>query len=313
MYRKYILTFSNLFYHIPCTPMKKKTVVITGGTDGIGAATALEYCRRGANVIIIGRSHVKADEIVRRANKFSSAGTIEVLISDFSIMKNVKNTVQRLREKVSSIDVIIHAVGILISKTEHTTEGIEKDFAVSYLSRFVFMEEASAHNLLTEQTIMLNIAASAPKIPRYAQMEFHDIAEVRSRVGMKSHGQAQLANDIFTGLAAHRYGITTIGYGPGSVNTNIRRELPKILVALIQPFFAFSTREPFEVARQIVGIVEDKSRLMVGQVHYCNKNGSFPADPFITDTQRKQALLKTSLTLVHDALSGSTHSAIELH
>lgn len=84
----------------------------------------------------------------------------------------------------------MHAVGILISRTEHTAEGIEKDFAVSYQSRFVFLETASAKGLLRPSTRLLNIAASAPKVPRYQQLDLSDLAVVKPRVGMKSHGQA---------------------------------------------------------------------------------------------------------------------------
>jgi hypothetical protein len=156
--------------------------------------------------------------------------------------------------------------------------------------------------LLTNATILLNVAASAPKIPSYAQMEFSNLQEVQSRVGMKSHGQAQLANDIFTQFAASRYGITTIGYGPGSVNTNIRRELPKFLVALVQPFFSFSTRESKEVGQQLVSILAD-ANLKKGQAQYFNKRGAFSVSPFIADARRQNELLATSLALSDYALS----------
>ena len=39
-----------------------------------------------------------------------------------------------IAEKAERIDILIHGVGILISRTEHSTEGIEKDFAIGYLS-----------------------------------------------------------------------------------------------------------------------------------------------------------------------------------
>ena len=282
--------------------MKTKTALVVGGTDGIGAAVALELCKQGARVIIIGRSKEKASNVVEASKMLQTNGTIEVVVSDFSLMNNVKNTVKQLKESTTTIDVLVYTVGILITKTEHTPEGIEKDFAVSYLSRFVCTEELQAQGLLTDATIMLNVAASAPKVPSYAQMEFSNVQEVQSRVGMKSHGQAQLANDIFTQFAASRYGITTIGYGPGSVNTNIRRELPKFLVALVQPFFAFSTREPQEVGRQIASILAN-TNLKKGQAQYFDKNGAFTVSPFIADSKRQNELLATSIALSDYALS----------
>ena len=282
--------------------MNTKTALVVGGTDGIGAAVALELFQQGARVIIVGRSGEKARKVVEASKMLQSKGTIEAIVSDCSLMKNVKATVRQLRETIESIDILVYTVGILITKTEHTAEGIEKDFAVSYLSRFVCTEELHKQGLLTETTIMLNVAASAPKVPSYAQMEFSDVAEVQSRVGMKSHGQAQLANDIFTQFAAARYSITTIGYGPGSVNTNIRRELPRFLVALVQPFFAFSTREPQEVGRQIVSILSQKN-LKKGQAQYFNRHGVFSVNPFIANTRRQSEVLATSLKLSEYTLS----------
>jgi NAD(P)-dependent dehydrogenase (short-subunit alcohol dehydrogenase family) len=223
-------------------------------------------------------------------------------VCDLSLMKNIQSAVQRVKNFIAEVDVVIYTVGILISRTEHTEEGIEKDFAVSYLSRFAFSEELYGKGLFTSDTVMLNVAASAAKVPKFAQMEFDTLEEVQSRVGMKSHGQAQLANDLFIGFAPKRYGITTIGYGPGSVKTSIRRELPKFLMSMIQPFFHFSTREPQEIALQLVEILTDTA-LIKGEAQYFDKNGRFAVNPFIGDTKRQNALLKTSLALTAKTLS----------
>ena len=93
---------------------KNKIAVITGGTDGMGAATALELCRLGAKIFITGRSQAKADIIIKKATKLS--GTIEAIISDFSLMKTAKDTANMIAEKAERIDILIHGVGILISR-----------------------------------------------------------------------------------------------------------------------------------------------------------------------------------------------------
>ena len=280
---------------------KNKIAVITGGTDGIGAATALELCRLGAKVFILGRSQAKADAIIEKATNLT--GTIEVIISDFSLMKNAKQTANLIAEKIDKIDILIHGVGILISRTEHSTEGIEKDFAIGYLSRFVFTEELFKKGLLHSETKMINIAASSPKIPKYFQMEFNDLQKVEARVGMTSHGQAQLANDLYTAIASNRYGITAIGYGPGSVDTSIRREVPKWLQMIMKPFF--KTRKPEDVAKQFIDILLDKT-LENKHSYYFNKDGIFGIAPFIANTKRQTELLETAIVLSDKALNNKT-------
>jgi hypothetical protein len=98
---------------------------------------------------------------------------------------------------------------------------------------------------------------------------------------------------IYVYLAAERYGIMTVGYGPGSVNTNIRRELPKFLMALVQPLFYFSTRQPEDVAKQFIAILSDTT-MQSGNAYHYDKNGGFHADGFIANTTRQNQLLSTS-------------------
>lgn len=282
--------------------------VVSGGTDGMGAATALLLAENGANVLIIGRSQDKADAMVARAAAAPGTGTLRAIVSDFASMKNVVAAVEEVAALTPTIDLLVHAVGILISRTEHTDEGIEKDFAVSYLSRFVFLETASARGLLRPSTRLLNIAASAPKVPRYQQQDFSDLDVVTSRVGLKSHGQAQLANELLTAQAAERYGVTAIGYGPGSVNTSIRREVPGWIQAAMRPFFARGAREPGEVARELVELLLDPE-LEAGQSYFANKTGRFPAAAYIADPAHQADVLAASLALTDQALSGRTPGA----
>lgn len=280
-------------------PFKNKNVVITGGTDGIGAAAALEICKLGANVHIIGRSETKAmflQDITR-----SYSGTLTYTIADFSWLRNAKKAALEVADKFQHIDILIQGVGILITHTQHTEEGLEKDFAVSYVSRFVFNETLFSKQRFTKTTKIIHIAASSPKVPSFAQMEFADIEEVKSRVGMKSHGQAQVANDLYTALAAKRYDVIFIGYGPGSVDTNIRREIPKIVQLLMKPFFLFTTRKPLDVAKQFIEILSHP-HLKNGNYYFYNKRGEFPIAEFINDKKRQSDLLTTTLNIVRPIL-----------
>lgn len=283
------------------TTLRGKIAVVTGGTDGIGAATALRLCREGAKVIVVGRSPEKAARLVARADT-SNGGSLRPVPADFSLMRNVVETVEQLAGSVDHIDVLVHAVGILLPRTEHTVEGIEKDLAVSYLSRFAYLEEAHRHGLLSRDTRLVNISASSPRVPSYARMEFQPLSEVRARVGMRSHGQAQLANDLLTIQAPHRYGLTAVGYGPGSVRTQIRREVPGPIRTLMSPFFLLTTRDADDVARQLFGIIGDPD-LPTAAASWFTKNGSFEPAPFITDTRRQGHLRAASLTLLREALT----------
>ena len=176
------------------------TAVVTGGTDGIGAATALELRRRGANVAIIGRSAAKADAIVAQAQAqaLPGPGSLGAITTDLSLMANVVAAGQQLASELDHIDLLLGAAGILISRTEHAAEGMETDFAVGYLSRFVLLETLHRLGAIGVPSRVITIAASSPKVPSFARMEFDDLAVVEARTGMTSHGQAQLADALLT-------------------------------------------------------------------------------------------------------------------
>lgn len=222
------------------------------------------------------------------------------MTTDLSLMANVAAAGRQLASELGHIDLLLGAAGILISRTEHTTEGIETDFAVGYLSRFVLLETLHKLGAFDVRSRVITIAASRPTVPQFARIEFDDLAVVEARTGLTSHGQTQLANDLLTAQAARRYGVTAIGYGPGAVDTNIRREIPAVIRTLIKPFFARTTRTPEAVGTQLADIFEDAS-LTRGGTYYFDRNGPFPMADFIADERRQQDVLTISLALLEKA------------
>ena len=251
---------------------------------------------------IVGRSAEKGEALVEKAREKAATGQLTFLQADFSLMRTVLQSAEKLAELTSHIDLLVHCVGILISRAEHTAEGIEKDFAVGYLSRFALTNALVESGILSSQSIVINVAASGPRIPRFARLEFDDLAEVEARTGMQSHGQAQLANDLYSLELSRRFGLAVVGYGPGSVDTNIRRELNPTLRAIVKPFYRFTTRKPEVVARQFADILCDETP-QAGRTVFFNKKGSFTPNAYLLDEARRNDLWGASATLLTKALT----------
>lgn len=282
------------------TPLTGSTVVVTGGTNGIGAATALTLRRQGARVIIVGRSQTKADSLVTQSAGMGEPGSLEAIVADFASMTTVESVVAQIAERTTTIDVLIHAVGIFLTTADYTIEGIEKDFAVSYLSRFVFLEKASRLGLLAPTTRLINLAAPSPQMPKRAQMDFDDLTTVAGRTGFAAHSQAQTANDLLTAQAGTRYGIAALGYGPGNVDTGILRELPLSSRVLFFPFTR-NKRTPQQAADQLSGLLSSPD-WRPGEVGFANKKGRFVTPAFINDAQRQANVITISTELARQAL-----------
>lgn len=277
------------------------TAVVTGGTNGIGAATALRLRALGARVVIVGRSRAKADALVAKAAALPGPGSLEAVVADLGLMRNVEPVVEEIAGRLGSIDVLVHAVGIFLTRPAHTAEGLEADFAVSYLARFAFLESASRHGLLSPTTRLVNLAASSPRMPKRAKLELRDLATVTARAGFESHSQAQTANDLLTAQAGKRYGVSALGYGPGNVDTGILRELPWTTKALFFPFTR-NKRTPEQAAEQIVELLTD-DRWSPETAGFAGRKGRFTPDPFVLDATRQAEVIDVSTQLVARALA----------
>lgn len=284
-----------------------RTAVVTGGTNGIGAATARLLRRHGAHVVIVGRSSAKAAQLVAESEAVTGPGSMQAVISDFSSMRAVLAAVDELAAITPGIDVLVHGVGVFLTRPEHTAEGLEKDFAVSYLSRFVFLEHAHDRGLLGPQTRLVNIAASTPRLPKRARTEFDDLDAVRARTGFAGHSQAQTANDLLTAQAGSRYGIAALGYGPGNTDTAILRELPWTTRALFFPFTR-NKRSPDQVAQQLLELLGD-DEWSATSAGFAHKRGRFSPDSFITDPARQRDVLAVSQALAEQALASAGGTA----
>ncbi|OGS44312.1 MAG: hypothetical protein A3K76_06870 [Euryarchaeota archaeon RBG_13_57_23] len=100
--------------------LKGKVALITGGTEGMGFATAEAFLREGAKVAITGRSKAKGSKAIA---KLSKLGKVEFVQGDVSKAKDAKKMVDTTVRKFGRIDILFNNAGIYMEKlAEDTTE-----------------------------------------------------------------------------------------------------------------------------------------------------------------------------------------------
>ncbi|MGC7096419.1 SDR family NAD(P)-dependent oxidoreductase [Amycolatopsis lurida] len=105
-----------------------KTIVITGGTDGLGRALARARLDRGDHVVVIGRSHTK----------FAALGGGEFLPADLTLVSENRRVLAELGDR--PIDALVLAAAYANFPRVTTAEGIEHNFALYHLSRFLLAD-----------------------------------------------------------------------------------------------------------------------------------------------------------------------------
>jgi retinol dehydrogenase 14 len=218
--------------------MTGKTVLITGGTGGIGRATAIGLASMGARVGITGRDLMRAEHAADVIRRESGNGAVDVFVADMSSQAEVRRLADEVLATYPRLDVLINNVGGFWAHRHVTSDGLEHTFALNHLAPF----------LLT--TLLLDrLKASAPArvvtVSSGAQgmgtIDFDDLMGKRKYSGQRAYNQSKLANVMFTYELARRLegtGVTATALHPGMTNTAFSAEDPALglLVAIMRPF-----------------------------------------------------------------------------
>ena len=108
--------------------LKDKVAVITGGTRGIGYATAEAFAREGAKVIIAGSNKASADKAVASLREKFPEAVIGGISPDLSSLSDVRNIFKTVAATYGCIDILVNNAGVSESTpfTEYTEETFDK-------------------------------------------------------------------------------------------------------------------------------------------------------------------------------------------
>ena len=114
-----------------------KTVLVTGGTGGIGQATAAGLAGLGARVGIVGRDEGRARAAAERIRSVASGGEVDVFTADVSSQREVQRLAEQVLAAYPRLDVLVNNVGGYWATRHATEDGLERTFAVNHLAPFL--------------------------------------------------------------------------------------------------------------------------------------------------------------------------------
>jgi NAD(P)-dependent dehydrogenase (short-subunit alcohol dehydrogenase family) len=168
--------------HIP--DQAGRTAIITGGSSGIGKATAAALAAKGARVILAVRDQTRG-----RAAAAEVGGLAEARPLDLGSLASVR---EFARTVDGPIDYLINNAGSMTGTLRHTTDGFESQLGVNHLGHFALT------NLLLNQITGRVITVSSANY-RNAHIDFEDLQwERRPYRPFGAYGQTKLANLLFT-------------------------------------------------------------------------------------------------------------------
>lgn len=83
-----------------------KTILITGGTDGIGKGIVMNYLKKGYQVFAIGSSAVKGQKLIKEAQSIGKNDTLHYIQANLSLVKENLRVIKLVSEKINVLDAL---------------------------------------------------------------------------------------------------------------------------------------------------------------------------------------------------------------
>lgn len=256
-----------------------KRVLITGATNGIGLAAAVELGRRGALLSLVARSESRAAEAVRTIVAASPKPiAVDVLFADLASQASIHRLAEQALAKYPRIQVLINNAGAIYARRQVSPDGLELTWAVNHLGPFLLT--ALLINRLKESA-PARIITTSSDAHQGARIPFDDLSGERRWTGMGfgRYGETKLANILFTVELAERLkgtGVTANAFHPGFVASGFNRNngtLMRIGMALARPF----ARSTAKGAETLVWLADSEEAGAVTGAYFVDRRPMTPS------------------------------------
>jgi NAD(P)-dependent dehydrogenase (short-subunit alcohol dehydrogenase family) len=278
-----------------------KTIVITGASDGIGAAAARALADAGHRVVVVGRSPEKTRAVA------GEIGTEDYHCADFSELDQVRNLAETLRRGHPRIDVLANNAGGVFGDYARTVDGHEKTLQVNHLAPFL-LTNLLLDRLLASRAIVIQTASRVAK--RLAHLDIDDLNTETDYAPVKAYSNAKLENILFTRELHRRYGeqgLAAVAFHPGNVATHFASDTTGAWRYVYNtPLRHLMLISPKRGARPLIWLATSEPRRDWQPGEYYEKKSTAATNPQADDNQLAAQLWERSAHLVGPLAAAET-------
>lgn len=217
-----------------------KTILVTGGTSGIGFIAAQALAEMGATVVIVGHHAARAQDAADRIQRAAGTTDVQALVADLSSMGEVRSLAEQVQQRWPRLDVLLNNAGGVFMTRQTTVDGYEHTFAVNHLAPFLLTNLLLDRLKADAPSRIITVSSMAHKGQR---IHLDDLNQTkRGYSAWRAYGESKLANAMFTYALARRLegtGVTANTLHPGFVATGFARNngpLWNFFMSLARPF-----------------------------------------------------------------------------
>jgi len=278
--------------------MQDQIVVITGASDGVGAATARALHTLGARLVIVGRSPEKTKVI---ADELQS----DYFVADFARFADVRELATKLLKRYPKIDVLMNNAGLIWNNRTTTVDGHEMTFQVNHLSPFL-LTTLLKKRLIDSQARIINTSSKGNNFKR-AHVILDDLEHERSYDALSAYTTSKLENIMFTKELVRRwgsYGVHAVSFHPGDVASSFGKQgTLAVRLFMKSPLKKFLLISPEEAADTPVWLASSRPDVDWKSGDYYVKRQSSVYNSQADDEELSAALWRVSEKLVVESVS----------
>ena len=200
--------------------MIKKNVIITGASDGVGAAAARGLNQAEYNLYLVGRNKAKTAKVANGVDA-------PYFTADFSQLDQVRHLAELLQRTLGDqkIDILVNNAGGLFGTHALTNDGFERTVQVDYLAPFL-LTQLLMPNFNPDQAVVINTSSIAHQL--FGHINLNDLNNSHKKYKVtKAYGDAKLANILFANeldRRFHKNGLSAVSFHPGMIRTNFAND-----------------------------------------------------------------------------------------
>jgi NAD(P)-dependent dehydrogenase (short-subunit alcohol dehydrogenase family) len=226
--------------------MKDKTILITGGTGGIGKQTATGLAKLGAHVIVTGRDKSRGESAVKEIQQASKNKNVDLLLADLSVQTEVRKLADEVKAKYTKLDVLINNAGLLESKRRTTQDGVEAHFAVNVVAPYLLTLELLPLLKTSAPSKVINLTGGMP----FGGIDLDNLQAEKSFAGLQTYSHAKRVMEAMSLELSKRLDgsdISVIVAYPGSAGTAMTGamtpDMVPLALRLVWPIFRYIMRD----------------------------------------------------------------------
>jgi len=184
------------------SPFRRKTILVTGSTDGIGKATALALARLGHRVLVHGRDREKGRAVLGEIRAETGSTDHGLFIADLSTLEGIRGLGTDVNDRYERLDVLVNNAGVYQPERVLTADSLETTFAVNLLAPFFLSHLLQPLLAAAAPARIVNVASGAHFDAR--SMDWENLQGEREYDGWGAYARSKLGVVLVTSALARR-------------------------------------------------------------------------------------------------------------